>query len=148
MLLDDALRDARAAYERAHPTSAALAECARAVLPGGNTRSGLHVEPFAFRVASAEGAYLTDVDGHVYLDLLGDYSAGLLGHRPAAVRAAPAPGPLADTVLLLSVPAPAPATAPPNGTCRSLRRCPRRRRPDARPAWRRRRTWESAAGNA
>ena len=88
MLLDSALRAARDAYVRAHPTSAALAERARAVLPGGNTRSGLHVDPFAFRVAGADGANLTDVDGNVYLDLLGNYSAGLLGHRPDAVRAA------------------------------------------------------------
>ena len=60
------------------------------MLPGGNTRSVLHVEPFAFRVAGAEGPYLVDVDGHRYLDLLGDYSAGLLGRGQvvaAAVRA-------------------------------------------------------------
>jgi glutamate-1-semialdehyde 2,1-aminomutase len=88
MLLDDALRAARDAYIRSHPASAALAERARAVLPGGNTRSVLHIDPFAFRVASSDGPYLTDVDGNVYLDLLGDYSAGLLGHRSAVVDAA------------------------------------------------------------
>jgi glutamate-1-semialdehyde 2,1-aminomutase len=85
MLLADALRDARDRYARARPRSAALAERARAVLPGGNTRSVLHIDPFAFRVAAVDGAYLRDVDGHVYLDLLGDYSAGLLGHRPPVV---------------------------------------------------------------
>src|SRR5919106_1387853 len=85
MRLDDALRNARERYARARPRSAALAERARAVLPGGNTRSVLHIDPFAFRVAAVEGAYLRDVDGHVYLDLLGDYSAGLLGHRPHVV---------------------------------------------------------------
>ena len=85
MLLDDALRTARDAYIRSHPTSAALAERARTVLPGGNTRSVLHIDPFAFRVAGVDGAYLTDVDGNVYLDLLGDYSAGLLGHRSGVV---------------------------------------------------------------
>jgi glutamate-1-semialdehyde 2,1-aminomutase len=88
MRLDDALGTARARYVRAHPRSAALAERARAVLPGGNTRSVLHIDPFAFRVASVDGAYLHDVDGHVRLDLLGDYSAGLLGHRPSVVREA------------------------------------------------------------
>src|SRR5919106_1234510 len=85
MLLDDALHDARERYARARPRSAALAQRARAVLPGGNTRSVLHIDPFAFRVAAVDGAYLHDVDGHVYLDLLGDYSAGLLGHRPQVV---------------------------------------------------------------
>jgi glutamate-1-semialdehyde 2,1-aminomutase len=85
MDLDDALTRARNRYVDAHPDSRQLAERACVVLPGGNTRSVLHVDPFAFRVAAAEGAYLRDVDGHRYLDLLGDYSAGLLGHRPRAV---------------------------------------------------------------
>jgi len=58
------------------------------VLPGGNTRSVLHFAPFPFRVASAEGKWLVDVDGHRYLDLLGNYTAGFLGHSPAAVRRA------------------------------------------------------------
>ncbi len=46
------------------------------------------MSPFAFRVAEAHGATLTDVDGHELIDLLGDYSAGLLGHDPAPVAAA------------------------------------------------------------
>jgi glutamate-1-semialdehyde 2,1-aminomutase len=79
--LDDALADATARYVATHPVSRELAERAGRVLPGGNTRSVLHVEPFAFRVAGADGPYLVDVDGHRYLDLLGDYSAGLLGRR-------------------------------------------------------------------
>jgi glutamate-1-semialdehyde 2,1-aminomutase len=83
--LDEALAQAKDRYVAAHPRSAALAERARRVLPGGNTRSVLHIDPFAFRVAAAEDAHLRDVDGHRYLDLLGDYSAGLLGHSPGAV---------------------------------------------------------------
>jgi glutamate-1-semialdehyde 2,1-aminomutase len=38
------------------------------------------------RIASAEGATMTDVDGITYVDLLGNYTAGLLGHSPDAVR--------------------------------------------------------------
>jgi len=72
---------ARQRYVDEHPRSAALAAQASTVLPGGNTRSVLHIEPFGFRVAGAEGPWLHDVDGHTYLDLLGDYSAGLLGRR-------------------------------------------------------------------
>ena len=83
--LDDALKAARDRYVAEHPRSAALADRARRVLPGGNTRSVLHIDPFAFRVAVADGAYLHDVDGHRYLDMLGDYSAGLLGHDPTPV---------------------------------------------------------------
>ena len=85
MDLDDALSRAVARYADAHPRSRALHERARRVLPGGNTRSVLHIDPFPFRVADAAGARLHDVDGHSYLDLLGDYSAGLLGHRPEPV---------------------------------------------------------------
>ena len=81
--LDAALADAHQRYIDAHPRSRDLAERAARVLPGGNTRSVLHIEPFAFRVAGATGAVLHDVDGHDYLDLLGDYSAGLLGRGDA-----------------------------------------------------------------
>ncbi len=83
MTLDAALAAARERYAAAHPNSRRLAERAARVLPGGNTRSVLHIEPFAFRVAGATGAVLHDVDGHDYVDLLGDYSAGLLGRREA-----------------------------------------------------------------
>ena len=51
------------------------------MLPGGNTRTVLHIDPFAFRVVGADGAVLHDADGFDYVDLLGDYSAGLLGRR-------------------------------------------------------------------
>jgi glutamate-1-semialdehyde 2,1-aminomutase len=86
--LDDAVIAARAAYASARPRSAELAARADVVLPGGNTRSVLHFDPFPFRVASAERQYLVDVDGHRYVDLLGNYTAGLLGHSPGPVRAA------------------------------------------------------------
>ncbi|MBW3604873.1 MAG: aminotransferase class III-fold pyridoxal phosphate-dependent enzyme [Actinobacteria bacterium] len=85
MDLADALTRAQGRYVDAHPRSRDLADRAGRVLPGGNTRSVLHVDPFAFRVDRVDGAYLCDVDGHRYLDLLGDYSAGLLGHRPQPV---------------------------------------------------------------
>ena len=80
--------EAQQRYVEANPISAAWAQRAASVLPGGNTRSVLHFDPFPFRVAAAEGRYLVDVDGHRYVDLLGNYTAGLLGHSPAPVRAA------------------------------------------------------------
>ena len=86
--LDTALAAAQQRYADTHPVSASWAARATEVLPGGNTRSVLHFDPFPFRVASAEGRYLTDVDGHRYLDLLGNYTAGLLGHSPEPVRTA------------------------------------------------------------
>lgn len=57
-------------------------------MPGGNTRSVLDFDPFPFRVMAVEGPELVDVDGHRYVDLLGNYSAGLLGHNPIEVRRA------------------------------------------------------------
>jgi glutamate-1-semialdehyde 2,1-aminomutase len=83
--LDAAVAAARRRYVDAHPLSAEWARRAAAVLPGGNTRSVLHVDPFPFRVASAERQYLVDVDGNRYVDLLGNYTAGLLGHSPEPV---------------------------------------------------------------
>ncbi|MCP5024975.1 MAG: aminotransferase class III-fold pyridoxal phosphate-dependent enzyme [Actinomycetia bacterium] len=84
--LDAALVDARAAYVASHRGSAAANDRARVVMPGGNTRSVLHFDPFPFRVASAADATLVDVDGHRYVDFCGNYTAGLLGHSPGLIR--------------------------------------------------------------
>jgi glutamate-1-semialdehyde 2,1-aminomutase len=86
--LVDALAAARARYAAKRPVSAELFERARQVLPGGSTRSVLDIDPFPFRIASASGSQIVDVDGHTYIDFLGDYSAGLLGHDPSVVSAA------------------------------------------------------------
>jgi glutamate-1-semialdehyde 2,1-aminomutase len=83
--LDHAVTVARDAYVAARPISAEWADRANAVMPGGNTRSVLRFDPFPFRVARAAGQHLWDVDGHRYLDLLGNYTAGLLGHSPQPV---------------------------------------------------------------
>ncbi|MEM9563069.1 MAG: aminotransferase class III-fold pyridoxal phosphate-dependent enzyme [Actinomycetota bacterium] len=80
-----ALDDARARYADRRPRSAEQARAAAKVLPAGSTRSVLDFDPFPFRVARAEGAELLDVDGHRYLDVLGDYTAALLGHNPPEV---------------------------------------------------------------
>ena len=85
--LDAALADAVHRYVEANPESARLARAASEVLPGGNTRSVLHTEPFGVRVVEAEGALLTTADGAQVVDLLGDYSAGLLGHSSVVADA-------------------------------------------------------------
>lgn len=82
------LEQAHERYAAKRPKSAAAHLAARAVMPGGNTRSVLHFDPFPFRVASASGPHLTDIDGHTYVDLLGNYTAGLLGHSPAPIQRA------------------------------------------------------------
>ena len=83
--VDAAVDAARRNYTDRRPVSRDWADRARTVLPGGNTRSVLHFDPFPFRVASASGSTLVDVDGHRYVDFLGNYTAGLLGHDPAPV---------------------------------------------------------------
>ena len=70
------------------PRSNAMHEQATRVMPGGNTRTVLFSAPFPLRVEKAEGSTLTDVDGHSYLDLLGEYSAGIYGHSHPQILAA------------------------------------------------------------
>jgi glutamate-1-semialdehyde 2,1-aminomutase len=82
------LEDARRRYADARPQSKALHDEARTLLPGGNTRTVLYHEPFPLRVEHADGAVIEDVDGHRYVDLLGNYSAGLFGHSEQAIAAA------------------------------------------------------------
>ncbi len=85
---DDAVAAAHRRYAERRPNSAAQAAAAARVLPAGSTRSVLDFDPFPFRVARASGSELVDVDGHSYVDFLGDYTAGLLGHNPPAVAEA------------------------------------------------------------
>jgi glutamate-1-semialdehyde 2,1-aminomutase len=63
-----------------NPESSRLHDEARRVLPGGHTRASIAHEPFPLTFVRGEGAVLVDADGHEYLDLLGDYTAGLFGH--------------------------------------------------------------------
>ncbi|MEZ5341093.1 MAG: aminotransferase class III-fold pyridoxal phosphate-dependent enzyme [Acidimicrobiales bacterium] len=84
--LTTAVAAAHIRYANKRPQSAAADERARRVLPGGNTRSVLDFEPFPFRVATAVGAEVVDLDGLRYVDFCGNYTAGLLGHSPTAIR--------------------------------------------------------------
>jgi glutamate-1-semialdehyde 2,1-aminomutase len=77
------LAEAREKYAAARPRSAEIHARAREVLPGGNTRSVLFYTPFPTAMARGEGCYLEDVDGQRYLDLCGEYTAGLFGHSRA-----------------------------------------------------------------
>jgi glutamate-1-semialdehyde 2,1-aminomutase len=67
-------------YVDRNPESRRLHEERAAVMPGGNTRSVIHVPPFPLTIVRGEGARLIDADGHEYLDFLGEYTAGLYGH--------------------------------------------------------------------
>ena len=83
-----AVEEARARYALARPRTRELHERARDFLPGGNTRTVLYHPPFPLRIARGWDAVLADVDGHEYVDLLGEYSAGLYGHsHPVLIKA-------------------------------------------------------------
>ncbi len=49
-------------------------------MPGGNTRTVLHYDPFPITIRKGKGTYLESIDGDTYIDFLGEYSAGLYGH--------------------------------------------------------------------
>jgi glutamate-1-semialdehyde 2,1-aminomutase len=67
------------AYCERTPGSAASFEAARRVLPGGETRAVTSYPPYPVIITEGHGARLTDVDGHVYLDLVNNYTAMVHG---------------------------------------------------------------------
>lgn len=75
-----ALARARSDFADRNPQSRRNYDEARRFLPGGHTRTVLTHPPFPLTFASGNGSWLHDVDGHRYIDMLGDYTAGLLGH--------------------------------------------------------------------
>ncbi|WP_051639848.1 glutamate-1-semialdehyde 2,1-aminomutase [Cellulomonas sp. URHE0023] len=72
-------------------TSAAAFQRAQAVIPGGvnsPVRAFGNVGGTPLFLTSARGAYVTDVDGNEYVDLVGSWGPALLGHaHPAVVDA-------------------------------------------------------------
>src|SRR5438105_12653140 len=75
-------------YVERNPESHRLHDERAKVMPGGNTRTVIHVDPFPLTIVRGEGARLTDADGHTYVDFLGEYTAGLYGHSHPAVLGA------------------------------------------------------------
>jgi glutamate-1-semialdehyde 2,1-aminomutase len=76
---------ARQQFADRNPGSRRYFDDASTVMPGGHTRTVLTHPPFPLAFVAGEGATLTDIDGHRYIDLLGDYTAGLLGHSERRV---------------------------------------------------------------
>ncbi|KAI1264210.1 class III aminotransferase [Xylariaceae sp. FL1019] len=75
-------------YIAANPASRIAHETATTSLPGGNTRSILHWAPYPLYITSADGYTLHDADGHDYVDLLGEFSAGIYGHSHPVIISA------------------------------------------------------------
>ncbi|KIY01943.1 uncharacterized protein Z520_02081 [Fonsecaea multimorphosa CBS 102226] len=75
-------------YEHKNPQSLKYHEEACKYLPGGNTRTVLHTNPFPLTIDHGKECYLTTVDGHTYVDFLGEYTAGIYGHNHPVIRQA------------------------------------------------------------
>ena len=86
--LTDALIVAASAFAAHNPRSAAAQAEAAQVLPGGNTRSVLHYDPFPLAKVRGQGCRLWDADGHEYIDFLGEFTAGIYGHSDPKIAAA------------------------------------------------------------
>jgi len=86
--LEAALKEAEERFSAANPKSAARQAEAEAVMPGGNTRTVLFYTPFPLTLVKGEGCRVVDLDGHTYVDFLGEFTAGLYGHsHPVIIEA-------------------------------------------------------------
>jgi glutamate-1-semialdehyde 2,1-aminomutase len=86
--IDAALAEAVELYRTRNPLSLARHQEACAAMPGGNTRTVIHVDPFPLAIRHGEGARLVDLDGHEYVDFLSEFTAGIYGHSHPLIRAA------------------------------------------------------------
>jgi glutamate-1-semialdehyde 2,1-aminomutase len=86
--IDSVLRDAELRFTAANPKSQARHARAAHSLPGGNTRGVLYYKPFPVTLVGGEGCEVTDLDGHTYVDLISEYTAGLYGHSDPVIAAA------------------------------------------------------------
>jgi glutamate-1-semialdehyde 2,1-aminomutase len=83
-----ALAEAEELYRARNPKSLAQHREACEAMPGGNTRSAIHVDPFPLTMVRGEGARLWDLDGHEYVDFLSEFTAGIFGHSHPKIRRA------------------------------------------------------------
>jgi glutamate-1-semialdehyde 2,1-aminomutase len=86
--INAALAEAEELYRANNPKSLTQHREACAAMPGGNTRSAIHVDPFPLTMVRGEGARLWDLDGHEYVDFLSEFTAGIFGHSHPAIRRA------------------------------------------------------------
>ena len=80
--------DPEVEYRRTTPGSSALHERAVQVMPGGTTRTTTYLDPYPLYIERGEGCRVWDVDGTERIDMLGNYTAMILGHsHPKVVEA-------------------------------------------------------------
>jgi glutamate-1-semialdehyde 2,1-aminomutase len=80
--------DPEEVYRQTTPGSRRLHERASTVMPGGTTRTTTYFDPYPLFIDRGEGCLIWDVDGTERLDILGNYTAMILGHaHPKVVEA-------------------------------------------------------------
>jgi glutamate-1-semialdehyde 2,1-aminomutase len=84
----DLTTPAGAAATADSPASARLHARARAVMPGGNTRTTVYFPPHPIYAASGRGCVVTDVDGVEHIDAINNFTSLIHGHAPPEVVAA------------------------------------------------------------
>ena len=72
-------------YTRRSPRSAAINREALRVLVDGGSHAIRLLKPFPPRITAAQGAYVTDEDGHRILDFWQGHHANILGHNPRVI---------------------------------------------------------------
>src|SRR4030088_1198524 len=80
--------DPEAVYRQRTPQSRALHDKSVKVMPGGTTRTTTYFDPYPLYIDRGEGCRIWDADGTERIDMLGNYSAMILGHaHPKVVEA-------------------------------------------------------------
>ncbi len=75
-------------YRDFSPSSGEMSLKARAVFPGGDTRSSAHYGPYPLVMADAAGARMRDIDGNEVLDFMNNFTSLIHGHAQPDVVAA------------------------------------------------------------
>jgi glutamate-1-semialdehyde 2,1-aminomutase len=74
-------------YPETSPESAKLYDRAKAVMPGGNTRTTVYFEPFPIYAVRGEGCRMWDADGHVYIDCINNFTSMIHGYATPSINA-------------------------------------------------------------
>ena len=87
-MCDLTLEELKEAYAERNPKSRAAYEAAAEYIPGGISGNVRFVAPFPLYMKHGKGAWLTDLDGHRYVDYVLSYGPLIHGHGNAYVRQA------------------------------------------------------------
>ncbi len=75
-------------YRQRTPLSFEYHQQAQVCLPGGDSRTITFHKPYPLYIQSGEGPHISDIDGNVYADFLGNYTSMIHGHgHPEIVKA-------------------------------------------------------------